>query len=871
MRSHAKASSAGLSVRPGRVWGCALLLAALFLLSLAPSAFAVPTRSYSSSFGTGDYINANPQSVAVDQASGDIYAVNNINDSVHRYTPAGTPDNFTAGPNIGTNTLTGIDFLNIGEGQVAIDNSGGPADGRIYVADAGNKVVKIFATDGSPLGSLTGSGTPAGLFGSAVGVAVNQATGDLYIADPSNRIWRYTPSGATVAESDYSGGIDPGFGPGQLAADSGHVYATNVASAISGGNLIRFRASDFATGAPPSATGATIDTTTKAVAVNPLNGDVYANRGGQIAVYQSGIAAGVSPYYTFGSATDFGTSSQGVAVKAGGPAYVADRHTGGKEIDVYGVETPAPTRSYSSSFGTGDYINANPQSVAVDQASGDIYAVNNINDSVHRYTPAGTPDNFTAGPNIGTNTLTGIDFLNIGEGQVAIDNSGGPADGRIYVADAGNKVVKIFATDGSPLGSLTGSGTPAGLFGSAVGVAVNQATGDLYIADPSNRIWRYTPSGATVAESDYSGGIDPGFGPGQLAADSGHVYATNVASAISGGNLIRFRASDFATGAPPSATGATIDTTTKAVAVNPLNGDVYANRGGQIAVYQSGIAAGVSPYYTFGSATDFGTSSQGVAVKAGGPAYVADRHTGGKEIDVYGVEITGFPLTVAKAGPGTGTITSSPPGIDCGTTCAATLGGTLTLTAAADPGSNFNGWTGCNSVSAGQCTVTMSTARSITANFTAKPSVSEVKATQIGAHAATLKALVNPNGESTAWHFEYTDDADFQENGFSNAIKKPVPDASAGSGTAGVAVSTSLTGLAAATTYHFRIVANNSLGSAEVEEAFATYMDPVTFLACDNDGFRTGPGARLPDCRAYEQASPVEQERLGCGRPAQHG
>ena len=77
-------------------------------------------------------------------------------------------------------------------------------------------------------------------------------------------------------------------------------------------------------------------------------------------------------------------------------------------------------------------------------------------------------------------------------------------------------------------------------------------------------------------------------------------------------------------------------------------------------------------------------------------------------------------LTVNKAGTGSGSVTSSPPGIDCGATCSATYtsGTVVTLTATPASGSTFTGWSGCDTVSGTTCTVTMSVARSVTASFT---------------------------------------------------------------------------------------------------------------------------------------------------------
>src|SRR5215471_6714917 len=53
-------------------------------------------------------------------------------------------------------------------------------------------------------------------------------------------------------------------------------------------------------------------------------------------------------------------------------------------------------------------------------------------------------------------------------------------------------------------------------------------------------------------------------------------------------------------------------------------------------------------------------------------------------------------LTVTTSGTGTGTVTSNPSGIACGTTCVADFpsGSTVALTAAPTGGSTFTGWSG---------------------------------------------------------------------------------------------------------------------------------------------------------------------------------
>ena len=80
-----------------------------------------------------------------------------------------------------------------------------------------------------------------------------------------------------------------------------------------------------------------------------------------------------------------------------------------------------------------------------------------------------------------------------------------------------------------------------------------------------------------------------------------------------------------------------------------------------------------------------------------------------------------YPLTVERIGTGSGTVTSDPAGIDCGSDCTETLpeGTKVTLTATPAPGSVFDHWTGGGCTGSGSCTTTMSTSRTAKAVFTA--------------------------------------------------------------------------------------------------------------------------------------------------------
>lgn len=80
-------------------------------------------------------------------------------------------------------------------------------------------------------------------------------------------------------------------------------------------------------------------------------------------------------------------------------------------------------------------------------------------------------------------------------------------------------------------------------------------------------------------------------------------------------------------------------------------------------------------------------------------------------------------LSISKTGSGSGTVTSSPGVINCGSTCSVTFlyNSNVTLTAVPSPLSIFTGWSGAGCSGVGTCIVTMSSAESVTANFDPAP------------------------------------------------------------------------------------------------------------------------------------------------------
>jgi hypothetical protein len=110
-------------------------------------------------------------------------------------------------------------------------------------------------------------------------------------------------------------------------------------------------------------------------------------------------------------------------------------------------------------------------------------------------------------------------------------------------------------------------------------------------------------------------------------------------------------------------------------------------------------------------------------------------------------------VTVEKRGTGTGSVTSSPAGISCGSTCSLRVvnGAAVSLRAAADRGSRFAGWEGgCTGTAA--CTLTVVGAVHVVAAFddTEPPSATALPRTVRRGKRATLRYSVADNSGSAA-------------------------------------------------------------------------------------------------------------------------
>ncbi|HWI95920.1 MAG TPA: hypothetical protein VNS60_07640, partial [Solirubrobacterales bacterium] len=131
------------------------------------------------------------------------------------------------------------------------------------------------------------------------------------------------------------------------------------------------------------------------------------------------------------------------------------------------------------------------------------------------------------------------------------------------------------------------------------------------------------------------------------------------------------------------------------------------------------------------------------------------------------------------------------------------------------------------------------------------PLISGAKAKAIDEHSVRVTALIDPSHSPTTYVIEY---------GTSPALGSSTEAASVGAGTQPIEVSPVIGGLSPATQYYFKVVATNLVNSTTSDSlTVATFPATPSFGSCPNDRFRTGPSAKLPDCRAYEQVTPKDK------------
>ena len=153
-----------------------------------------------------------------------------------------------------------------------------------------------------------------------------------------------------------------------------------------------------------------------------------------------------------------------------------------------------------------------------------------------------------------------------------------------------------------------------------------------------------------------------------------------------------------------------------AVSATVSGGHGKVNPAGQKVNYGSTAGITITPDTGYAIRT---VKDNGTAKAATSPYAIAN------VTSAHNVVVTFAPLyaiNVTKSGTGTGTVTSAPAGINCGSTCGYSFikGTVVTLTAAAASGSSFKGWSGGGCHGLGVCRVTVNATTTVSAVFTKK-------------------------------------------------------------------------------------------------------------------------------------------------------
>ncbi len=216
-----------------------------------------------------------------------------------------------------------------------------------------------------------------------------------------------------------------------------------------------------------------------------------------------------------------------------------------------------------------------------------------------------------------------------------------------------------------------------------------------------------SPGLTTLTQSTYLGGSDDDR-PRGLAIGTSGVYVS--------GYTLSTNFPGTTGGAQPSYGGGNSDSFVALLSpgLTTLTQSTYLGGGssdeanaiaiGPAGVYVAGITGSLDFPATVGGAQPAGAGS--------GEAFVA----------LLSPELgSGCYLTVAKSGDGT--VTSDPPGINCGTDCSESYpqGTVVTLTAQADPGATLIGWSGACSGTNPQCVITMNANLTVEATFSLLP------------------------------------------------------------------------------------------------------------------------------------------------------
>lgn len=411
----------------------------------------------------GPYGSLPEANVAVDQANGHVF--------VAAVATGGSVDEFEAtGPFVSQTTHS---FASANPSALAVDPSEGPTAGRLYVTSASGAGSQVYAFGPLPtpthseLPNLApkASETPAGQFQDTCGVAVD-SQGDIYVASmETSAINIYKPEGSTFK---YLTTISDNNKPCDLAVDaSGNVFVSHPNAANeTARTVVAYSPNAYPfIGIPTYGAPKIIDNSevVKGVAIDPTNQHILVAHPSSIFEYSS-LGSGATLIRNDIAAGLLGSSISGVAVYGKtGYVYATSNSALTRGINII---DPATNELLQSITGA-NLVSRKPDgalsglaaaAIAIDQSNGHVYVSPTSGEDVYEFEASGAyASRLGRKPNPGS-----------ARPGIAVDNSGGPNAGDVFVAGGilnPNPAVRAF-------GPAKYGAAPA-----AVAVSVSDVTG----------------------------------------------------------------------------------------------------------------------------------------------------------------------------------------------------------------------------------------------------------------------------------------------------------------------------------------------------------------------------------------------------------
>lgn len=433
-------------------------------------------------------------------------------------------------------------------------------------------------------------------------------------------------------------------------------------------------------------------------------------------------------------------------VTAGNGPYAVAVNSGNNKIYVANYIVP--------SFTVIDGLDNSTETVPLIAPVGEIWyptamAVNIVNNKVYvaSQVSGGTGNGIVKIFDGDTNLL---DTVTVGKMPTAVAVN--PTINKIYVVNHGSNSVTVI--DGADNSTTT---VPVGF--APIAIAVNASTGKVYVANYSG------VGNVTVIHADdviRTPPVPVGTGPKAIAvnAETNKVYVVNNGS---GNVTVIDGITDI-----PDPTPVPVGTLPNAVAVNSSTNRVYVannNVNGTVSVINGATATTPA---TVLETVNAGNSPVALAVNSGrNKVYVANYYSNNVTVidgitntpttlaapsgQVWGApkalvvnpetnkvyvanydsdDVTVIPalyfVSISRTGTGTGTVTSSPPGIDCGDACSNVFpegSEAVLLFQTPTTDSGFNGWGGEACSGIGVCGFSMLSDKVVSADFTLSPLV----------------------------------------------------------------------------------------------------------------------------------------------------